>query len=254
LAKVVRYAFEGTESFGELHGAQINPLDGSIGSLRASSRPAVPLECVRLLAPSRPSKIIAIGPGYKAHGFFPNRPYYWIKPSTAVIGPGDVIERPSHIPVVCYEGELAIVIGKLSKDVPMETAAEHIFGYTCANDVSAGNLPDRAEYMQSQYLVDGKMYDTFAPIGPCIETAFDFSNATVTCRVNGSVRQQHSTSDLLYSPNTLVHLISSVLTLFPGDMISTGTPPGMGPLVDGDEVEVEIDGIGLLKNSVRNKH
>jgi 2-keto-4-pentenoate hydratase/2-oxohepta-3-ene-1,7-dioic acid hydratase in catechol pathway len=176
-----------------------------------------------------------------------------VKPATAVIGPGDVIERPSDIEVVCHESELAIVIGKVSKDVPIARAAQHIFGYTCANDVSAGNLLNIEEYVKTQYLVDGKIFDTFAPMGPCIETDFSPANAQVVCRVNGVVRQNHNTSDLLFSPAQLVHLISSVLTLYPGDVISTGSPPGMGPLVDGDAVEIEIDGIGTLRNTVKAK-
>jgi 2-keto-4-pentenoate hydratase/2-oxohepta-3-ene-1,7-dioic acid hydratase in catechol pathway len=256
VATIVRYSVDGLVSFGRLEGSSIEPLNGSIGNLVPSNLPRVEIDRVRLLAPTLPSKIIAIGPGYKAHlngGPAPTRPYYWIKPATAVIGPNDVIERPTHIPVVCHESELGIVIGKLSKDVPLANASDHIFGYTCVNDVSAGNLLNRAEYMQSQYLVDGKMYDTFAPIGPCIETHFAFDNATVMCRVNGELRQRHNTSDLLFSPAHLVHSISSVLTLFPGDVISTGSPPGMGPLVDGDRVEVEITGIGILTNLVRNK-
>jgi 2-keto-4-pentenoate hydratase/2-oxohepta-3-ene-1,7-dioic acid hydratase in catechol pathway len=253
MSKIVRYSLGGVVSFGEIHGADVKPLGGVIGSLSDTHLPRIPLESVRLLAPAQPSKIIAIGPGYKAHGFLPARPYYWIEPSTAVIGPGDIIRRPADIPVVCHESELAIVIGKLSKDVPISQAADHIFGYTCANDVSAGNLLNREEYMQSQYLVDGKMFDTFAPIGPCIETDFDAANATIMCRVNGIERQRHSTSDLLFSPSQLVQMISSVLTLLPADMIFTGSPPGMGPLVHGDDVEVEIQGIGILKNTVASK-
>lgn len=256
MAKIVRYSLDGHASYGELADAEIRPLEGSVGRFSRAKRPAVPLRQVRLLAPVMPSKIIAIGPGYRAQllgGPAPARPYYWIKPATAVIGPEDVIERPSNIEIVCHESELAIVIGKLSKDVPLAQAAGHIFGYTCANDVSAGNLLNREEYVKSQYLVDGKMFDTFAPIGPCIETDFSPANAQVVCRVNGVMRQNHNTSDLLFSPAQLVHLISSVLTLYPGDMISTGSPPGMGPIVDGDVVEIEIDGIGILRNSVKAK-
>ena len=256
MAKIVRYLYQGRAEYGELVGTEIAPLEGSIGSLNPADRPRVSLSRVRLLAPTAPSKVIAIGPGYRVHlkgGPAPARPYYWVKPASAVIGPDEVIERPADIPVVCHESELAIVIGKVSKDVPIERAYEHIFGYTCANDVSAGNLLNLDEYMKSQYLVDGKIFDTFAPIGPCIETDFAVGSSRVVCRVNGTVRQSHNTSDLLFSPSRLVQLISSVLTLYPGDVISTGSPPGMGPLVDGDVVEVEIDGIGILRNAVRSK-
>jgi 2-keto-4-pentenoate hydratase/2-oxohepta-3-ene-1,7-dioic acid hydratase in catechol pathway len=256
MAKIVRYLFEGHTGHGELIGTEIKPLQGTIGRFSDAGRPLVNLTQVRLLAPTMPTKIVAIGPGYRAQlkgGPAPSRPYYWIKPATAVIGPDDVIERPADIAVVCHESELAIVIGKVSKDVPIAQASEHIFGYTCANDVSAGNLLNIEEYVKTQYLVDGKIFDTFAPIGPCIETNFSADNAQVVCRVNGVVRQNHNTSDFIFSPAQLVHLISSVLTLYPGDMISTGSPPGMGPLVNGDVVEVEIDGIGTLRNTVRAK-
>ena len=256
MAKIVRFSSDSRTSYGELLGSEIRPLQGSIGRFSDAARPALSLHQVRLLAPVLPSKIIAIGPGYRAHlkgGPDPERPYYWVKPASAVIGPGDVIERPAHVPVVCHESELAIVIGRVSKDVPLTEAASHIFGYTCANDVSAGNLLNLDEYMKSQYLVDGKMFDTFAPIGPCIETDFSPDNAQVVCRVNGVVRQNHNTSDRLFSPTQLVHMISSVLTLNPGDMIFTGSPPGVGALVDGDFVEVEIAGIGTLSNPVKTK-
>ena len=256
MAKIVRYLHEGRLTYGELVGAEIAPLDGSIGHLSPAQRARVNVSQVKLLAPTAPSKVVAIGPGYRVHlkgGPAPSRPYYWVKPASAVIGPDDVIERPAEIPVVCHESELAIVIGKVSKDVSLEHAAENIFGYTCMNDVSAGNLLNLEEYMKSQYLVDGKIFDTFAPLGPCIETNLAVESSQVVCRVNGAVRQHHNTSDLLFSPARLVELISSVLTLYPGDVISTGSPPGMGPLVDGDVVEVEIEGIGVLRNTVRNK-
>jgi 2-keto-4-pentenoate hydratase/2-oxohepta-3-ene-1,7-dioic acid hydratase in catechol pathway len=256
MPKIVRYLYEGHTAYGELAGTEIKPLEGSIGRFTPADRPYVSLSRVRLLAPTVPTKIIAIGPGYRVHlkgGPAPSRPYYWVKPASAVIGPDDVIERPTDIPMVCHESELAIVIGKVSKDVPIEQAPEHIFGYTCANDVSAGNLLNIEEYVKSQYLVDGKIFDTFAPIGPCIETNFAVDSSQVVCRVNGVVRQKHNTSDLLFTPAQLVQRISSVLTLYPGDIISTGSPPGMGPLVDGDIVEVEIEGIGILRNAVRNK-
>jgi 2-keto-4-pentenoate hydratase/2-oxohepta-3-ene-1,7-dioic acid hydratase in catechol pathway len=186
----VRYLSEGQTAYGEIVGTEIEPLVGSFGRLTPANRPRVSLSRVRLLAPTAPSKVIAIGPGYRVHlkgGPAPSRPYYWVKPASAVIGPDDVIERPADIPVVCHESELAIVIGKVSKDVPVEQAPEHIFGYTCANDVSAGNLLNLEEYLKSQFLVDGKIFDTFAPIGPCIETNFAVEDSQVVCRVNGIV-------------------------------------------------------------------
>jgi 2-keto-4-pentenoate hydratase/2-oxohepta-3-ene-1,7-dioic acid hydratase in catechol pathway len=155
--------------------------------------------------------------------------------------------------MVVHESELAIVIGKVAKDVPPERCAEHVFGYTCINDVTAGVLVRREEFQRSQYAIDGKIYDTFAPLGPVIVTDLDTDDLRIQCRVNGNIVQDHRTTDRVWSLMEVISLVSSVMTLHPGDVIATGSPPGMGPLADGDVVEVEIDGIGILRNPVRTK-
>ena len=257
MSKIVRYSYGGGAArFGELRGAKIQPLRGAIGSFSQADEPSVDTKQVRLLAPTTPSKVVAIGPGYRVHlkgGPAPARPHYWIKPASALLDPEGTIELPSGVPMVCHESEVAVVIGKVSKDVPIGRAHEHIFGYTCINDVTAGNMVNIPEFLKSQYFVDGKMFDTFCPLGPCIETELSLDNLELECRVNGAVRQHHNTSDLLFSATQLVSMISAILTLNPGDAIATGSPPGMGPLVDGDVVEVEVQGIGVLRNHVRAK-
>lgn len=254
MAVYVRYAGDGPR-FGELVGDMIHPLTGAPGSFAPSGEAPVAAASVRLLAPVEPSKIVAVGPNYKAHlqgGDPPGRPYYWIKPSTAVLDPEGIIELPAEPPMVCHESELAIVIGKRLRKVSPDEAAAGIFGYSCINDVSAGQLTDMAAYFASQYFVDGKIYDTFAPIGPVIVTGIDATDLRVQCRVNGQTRQDHRTSDQIWPPAQLVSIISQTLTLLPGDVVATGSPPGPGPLADGDVVEVEVEGIGILRNLVRN--
>lgn len=256
MSKIVRYSHRGADRFGELRGTKILPLRGTIGSFSHADEPSVDADGVRLLVPTTPSKVVAIGPGYRVHlkgGPAPARPHYWIKPVSALLDPEGTIVLPNGVPMVCHESEVAVVIGKVSKDVPIDRAHEHIFGYTCINDVTAGNMVNIAEFLKSQYFVDGKIFDTFCPLGPCIETELSLDDLEIECRVNGVVRQHHRTSDLLFPAAQLVSMISSVLTLNPGDVIATGSPPGMGPLVDGDVVEVRVQGIGVLRNHVKAK-
>lgn len=253
----VRYSKDGVDRHGELDGEMIKPLDGTIGSFRETTDAPLPLASVRLLAPTTPSKIIAIGPGYKAHfGGQPvpyARTHLWFKPASALLDPEGVIELPPGVPMTCHESELAIVIGKTAKDVPAARAAEHILGYTCINDVTAGEMTNPAAFIASQWFVDGKVFDTFAPLGPWIVTDLDPTDVLIECRVNGELRQSHRTSDRIWPWDELIAYISSVMTLNPGDVIATGSPPGVAPLADGDTVEVTIAGIGTLRNSVRSK-
>ncbi len=208
---------------------------------------------VRMLAPILPSKVIAVGRNYAAHAAemgneLPERPLIFLKPSTSVIGTDDVIRLPADSTQVDYEAELALVIGKVAKDVPRERAHEVIFGYTCANDVTA-----RDQQRADGQFTRAKGYDSFCPIGPWIETTFDPSAVRVRAIVNGDTRQDGNTRDMVFDIATLVSFMSHVMTLVPGDVILTGTPDGVGPIVDGDTVTIAIDGIGELINPVRAK-
>jgi 2-keto-4-pentenoate hydratase/2-oxohepta-3-ene-1,7-dioic acid hydratase in catechol pathway len=206
---------------------------------------------VRLLAPVLPSKVVAIGLNYKAHAAergkgLPEEPLMFLKPTTSVIGPGDAIVMPKQSSRVDHEAELAIVIGKATKNASPGDAMASVLGFTCANDVTARDLQDK-----DVQFTRGKGFDTFCPLGPHVVTDIDPSNLDITCRVNGDVRQESSTSDLIFDCATLVAFASSVMTLLPGDVILTGTPAGISPLADGDVVEVELSGIGVLSNPVR---
>jgi 2-keto-4-pentenoate hydratase/2-oxohepta-3-ene-1,7-dioic acid hydratase in catechol pathway len=231
-------------------GESILPLEGSLEKLtRVNGASPVPLKSTRLLAPTVPSKVIAIGPGYKVHlhgAPAPERPYYWIKPSTAVLDPEGEVVLPPHL-TVNHESEIAIVISQKAKNVTPQNAGRYILGYTCCLDVTAGDMSDRAAYMQSQLFLDGKIFDTFAPLGPVIVTDLDTSDLRVQCRINGEIRQDHRSSDKLFAYDQLVSMISRVLTLLPGDVITTGSPPGVSPIAPGDTIEVEVEGIGILR-------
>jgi 2-keto-4-pentenoate hydratase/2-oxohepta-3-ene-1,7-dioic acid hydratase in catechol pathway len=208
---------------------------------------------VRLLAPILPSKVLAVGRNYAAHARelgneIPQRPLIFLKPSTSVIGTGDVIRLPADSAQVDHEAELALVIGKLAKDVPKDHANDVIFGYTCANDVTA-----RDQQRADVQFTRAKGYDSFCPIGPWIETTFDPAAVRLRATVNGETRQDGNTKDMLFDVATLVSFMSHVMTLVPGDVILTGTPDGVGPITDGDTVTILVDGIGELVNPVRNK-
>jgi 2-keto-4-pentenoate hydratase/2-oxohepta-3-ene-1,7-dioic acid hydratase in catechol pathway len=254
--KIVRFDQDGGK-YGELRGDQITPLKGELGAFEPSGEADIPLASVRLLAPVVPGKIVAVGPNYHANmqgAPHPPRPYLWIKPATALNHPEGEIHMPDDVPAVCHESELAIVIGRKANDVSVADAPDYIYGYTCINDVTAGSLDDMAAHVQSQYFVDGKIYDSFAPIGPVIVTDLDTRDLRVQCRVNGEIRQDHRTSDQIWRPAELIAYISSVLTLNPGDVIATGSPPNPGPFAAGDILEVEVEGIGILRNTAVRKN
>ncbi|MDI1289573.1 MAG: fumarylacetoacetate hydrolase family protein [bacterium] len=208
------------------------------------------LDDVRLVAPVLPSKIIAVGKNYAAHARemgseVPAAPLIFLKPSTSVIGPGEPISLPWQSEHVEHEAELAVVIGRLCRDVPEERVPEVVFGYTCANDVTARDL----QASDGQW-TRAKGFDSFCPLGPWIETDLELDDLAVECTVNGQVKQSGTTAEMVRDVAELVSWISSVMTLLPGDVILTGTPAGVGPLVAGDEVSVSIAGIGTLTNPV----
>lgn len=206
---------------------------------------------VRLLAPILPSKVVAIGKNYAAHaqemgGEAPAEPLIFGKPSTSVIGPAEAIAYPQKLSSrVDYEGELAVVIGRMCREVPASRATDVILGYTCANDVTARDL-QKADGQWTR----AKGFDTFCPLGPWIETDVDPADLAISTTVNGDVRQESRTSLLMHDIPTIIEYISQVMTLLPGDVILTGTPEGVGPLEIGDEVSVTIESIGTLTNRV----
>ncbi len=210
---------------------------------------------IRLLAPVLPrSKVVGIGKNYAAHaaemgGPVPDEPLMFLKPNTSVIGPGDAIQYPRQTSNLHYEGELAVVIGRICRDVPAEQATDVIHGYTLANDVTARDL----QKSDGQF-TRAKGFDSFCPLGPWIETDLDphdFSQGRrVQTFLNGEVVQDGTTADMVFDIPALVAHVSSVMTLLPGDVILTGTPEGVGPMQVGDEVEISIDGLGTLTNKV----
>lgn len=208
----------------------------------------------RLLAPVEPSKIVCVGRNYAAHAAelgneMPKEPLIFLKPPSAIIGPEETIEIPPYSKRVEHEGELGVVIGKRCARVKdHENALDCVLGYTCVNDVTARDL-QKADVQFTR----GKGFDTFCPVGPHIETDLDPKNVLVETRVNGGLRQSGRTSLMAFPVEYLVRWISRMMTLMPGDMIATGTPAGVGPLVEADEVEVSVEGIGVLRNAVHSR-
>ena len=209
----------------------------------------VPLAEVRLLAPVIPrSKVVGIGKNYADHAAemgseVPAEPMMFLVPNTAVVGPGDPVVLPPLTAEVHYEGELAVVIGRVCKDVPAARVREVVYGYTCANDVTARDL-QRADGQWAR----AKGFDTFCPLGPWIETDLDPGALSLVTRLDGNVVQDGTTADMVHDVTALVVHASAAFTLLPGDVILTGTPAGVGPVAAGQRVEVEIEGIGTLSN------
>ena len=248
--RICRVAVDDDLFFGLIEGEAVVLLAGHpFGELAPEGR-VLPLEQVRLVAPVLPSKVIAVGRNYADHAKelgneVPAAPMIFLKPSTSVIGPGDRIALPEQSEHVEHEAELAIVISRLCSEVPIKRVSEVILGYTCANDVTARDL----QKTDGQW-GRAKGFDTFCPLGPWIETDVDPDDLAISCRVNGEVRQDSRTSLLVRGVEELVAWISNVMTLLPGDVILTGTPAGVSPIVEGDSVSVSISSIGTLTNRV----
>jgi 2-keto-4-pentenoate hydratase/2-oxohepta-3-ene-1,7-dioic acid hydratase in catechol pathway len=213
----------------------------------------VPLADAKLLAPVIPrSKVVAVGKNYREHaaemgGEAPAEPLLFLKPNTSVIGPGDAIVLPPESSQVEFEGEVAVVIGRIARRVSEADAASVIFGYTIANDVTARDL-QRSDGQWTR----AKGFDTFCPLGPVIDTELDLERGTIETSVNGDRRQEGRLADMVHSIPAIVAYASNVFTLLPGDVILTGTPAGVGPIVAGDTVEVSVSGLGTLANPVRS--
>ena len=211
---------------------------------------AIALADVQLLAPVEPSKVVCVGRNYRAHAKelgneVPTTPLLFLKPPSAVVGPQEAIRIPEQSKEVHHEAELGVVMGRsLSRATPVD-AKLAVFGYTCLNDVSARDIQ-----REEKQFTRAKGFDTFCPVGPFVETALDPMDASVVCRVNATERQRGHTRDMVFDPFALIAFISQVMTLWPGDVIATGTPEGVGAIQRGDWVEVEISGIGVLRNPV----
>ena len=241
--------FFAVERDGDLHRATGDPFT----SLAIGAPVRGGLGSVRLLAPVRPTKIVCVGLNYKDQAAeqgkaLPDEPLLFIKPASAVIGPGDPIVLPPGIGRVDHEAELGIVIGKRAHRVPAAKAWDYILGMICVNDVTARDLQKR----EKQY-TRCKGFDTFAPIGPCVATGLNGDPRGVEGWVNGARRQASSTKHLIFSIEYLVEFITFVMTLEPGDIISTGTPEGIGPIAAGDTVTVKVEGVGELTNPVKEE-
>ena len=230
---------------------EVSEISGDMfGSFKETGK-VYPLSDLKILPPSVPSKIICVGLNYSDHAEemqkpLPPSPMLFMKPNTAVIAHNEEIVYPSHMSErVDYEGELAVIIGREAHMVEKEDAGKYIFGYTCINDITARDL----QKIDIQF-TRGKGFDTFAPFGPFIETEISPDNLKIKTLLNNEVKQDSTTSNLIFKVNTLVSFISRVMTLLPGDVIATGTPAGIGPVDPGDTLEVQIEGIGSLLNTV----
>lgn len=250
--RICRFSVADQVAFGvvEGDGETVVAIDGHPFGAFSLSTARFPRTEVKLLAPVLPSKIIGVGKNYADHAREmgsepPAEPLFFLKPSTAVIGPGDPIVLPPESTEVHYEAELAVVIGRLCRRVPVENAAAVVLGFTCANDVTARDF-QRGDGQWTR----AKGFDTFAPLGPWIDTEVDPADLRVVCEVDGRVVQDGRTSAMLRSVAELVAAASAVMTLLPGDVLLTGTPAGVGPLAAGNTVNVTIEGLGALSNPV----
>jgi 2-keto-4-pentenoate hydratase/2-oxohepta-3-ene-1,7-dioic acid hydratase in catechol pathway len=254
VTQYVRYERQGTTGYGILEGDSIQPIDGGLFGNHAPSGDKIPLADAKLLPPCEPTKVLCVGLNYKSHigdRPTPKVPEIFYKPLTSLIGPGENIVIPPGAKDVHFEAEFVIVIGKTTKNVTAEQAPEHIFGFTCGNDVSDRNWQNgtQGDTKDVQWW-RAKGSDTFGPLGPSIAVGLDYNKSRIQLRLNGEVKQTQLISDLLYGPNEIVSFVSRYVKLEPGDVIYTGTPGQTSAMKAGDTVEVEIEGIGVLKNGV----
>lgn len=250
--KIARFRHEDRIQYGVVDDADVVVLKGDpmVSGFETIDH-RIPLTEITLLAPVIPrSKVVCVGKNYRDHaaemgGEVPAEPLLFLKPNTSVIGPNDPIIQPSFVDRVDYEGELAVVIGQVAKNVPAERAMDVVFGFTIGNDVTARELQQR----DGQW-TRAKGFDTFCPLGPVIETEFDLTSSSLTTEVNGQARQHGTFDQLVFSIPTIIEYASAVFTLLPGDVILTGTPAGIGPMNQGDTVTVNVAGIGSLSNTL----
>jgi 2-keto-4-pentenoate hydratase/2-oxohepta-3-ene-1,7-dioic acid hydratase in catechol pathway len=247
--RLVRFRFGDRIATGVVEGDAVRALAGTFFENPVPSGEEIPLDDVRLLAPILPSKVVCLGKNYAAHaaefgGEVPEEPLVFLKPSTSVSGPGDAIPLLPISHRVDYEGELAVVIGRIARNVRAEETFRYILGYTCGNDVTLRDLQKKDDQWAR-----AKGFDGSCPLGPWVETELDPIDVHLETRVNGEVRQSASTSDMVFGVATIIEFVTEFMTLLPGDVIMTGTPEGVGKLEPDDKVEVEVDGIGVLMNT-----
>lgn len=249
--KLCRVRRGGAEAYAVVEGDRVELLSGEPFGEIVRTGESWPLSEVELLPPAAPSKVVCVGKNYLDHAKefnseLPAEPLIFLKPSTAVTGPEGTVEYPSFGTRVDFEGELGLVIGKKCKGVRAEDWRSVVLGFTCVNDVTERDI----QFKDGQW-TRGKGFDTFCPIGPWIETELDPSDLRIQTRLNGEVKQDSRTSKLIFSLGRIVEHITAFTTLLPGDVIATGTPEGVGPMKRGDTVEVEIEGIGVLRSHVK---
>ena len=249
--KIFRFKHKSRTFYGVLKEEKLYPLKGSLFMNFEVEKKGILLSEVTLLPPVKPSKIVAVGLNYKNHAMergksTPEEPLIFLKPSSAVIGPRDIIIYPKMAKRVDFEGELALVIKKKTHFIRNDEDAEaHILGYTCFNDITARDLQEKdGQFTRS------KSFDTFAALGPCIATDVDPSRLSIKTFLNGKLKQSANTKNLIFPVPFLVKFTSEIMTLYPGDIIATGTPAGVGPMFPGDRVDIQIEGIGTLSNTV----
>ena len=246
--RIVRFRYQNKACWGILKEKTVIFLkDSPFKAIKLSSK-TISLSKVKILPPAQPSKIILVGLNYRDHAkelqmAIPREPVIFLKPPTAVIGDAQNIVYPRQVKRLDYEAELALVIKKPAKDIPPGKIKNYILGYTCLNDITARDL----QKVDGQW-TRSKSFDTFCPIGPWIETRLDPANLNIRCWLNGELKQDSNTANFIFPVDYLVSYISRVMALMPGDVISTGTPSGVGPMQPGDKIEVEIEGIGKLSN------
>ena len=249
--RLCRLQVADTARWGLIEGELVTPLAAPPWEGIRKIAGALPLATARLLPPCEPSKIVAVGLNYKAHAAemgkeLPEEPLLFLKAPSALLPPGGTVVRPRQSAQVEHEGELALVIGKTATRVTASGALAHVLGYTCLDDVTARDIQRR-----EKVYARAKGFDTFCPVGPWLETEIPDPQALdLELRVNGATKQRGTTADMIFPVAEVIAFISHVMTLVPGDLVTTGTPPGVGPLVPGDTVEVEIRGIGVLRHGV----
>ena len=247
--KIYRFLHAGRPAIGVAEGDRIVRYSGS-DAMTLGEPANDSIADAELLAPVAPSKIVAVGRNYAEHAKelgneAPSEPIIFLKPPSAILPPGGTIVRPPQSQRVDFEGELAIVIGKTAHNIARADWRSVVLGFTCANDVTARDLQKK-----DIQFTRGKSFDTFCPLGPCIDTDVDPAALSLRTRVNGETKQNGNTRDMVFDCGAIIEFITAVMTLHPGDVILTGTPAGVGPLTSGDRVEVEIEGIGVLRNVV----